>query len=281
MDSGFADFLDDLFNKQTCKERMQMMKINAIKPMVLVFISFWLYLIWAMPAYAAKSRVVILPFANYSGNSELDALKSGFYDLLLAALTNYVDIELIDRENLYRVIDEQSLSISGLQDGELRRVGTLLQANVFIKGGFFYLSHDLRVDVHVFDVESTRLLFSLNRTSPMAELSELVINLGQDIVKKMLGKAELARVYEIDECPEIGIHYMRGLGAFYSGLYEYAVAEFMQVLDIELGHADAHYWLARAYLENGETTHAKIEFKRFMKAFPMDELTVFIKKLMR
>jgi TolA-binding protein len=73
---------------------------------------------------------------------------------------------------------------------------------------------------------------------------------------------------------------MKGLGAFYSGLYDHAVAEFMQVLDQDPTHANARYWLAKSYLDSGEKAHAKIEFKRFLEAFPSDKRVAEINKIL-
>lgn len=58
---------------------------------------------------------------------------------------------------------------------------------------------------------------------------------------------------------------------FHSGLYDHAVAEFMQVIDLDPARADARKWLGNSYAAGGEHDHARIEFERFLKEFPNHE----------
>ena len=232
----------------------------------------------ALPAEATEHRVVVLPFTNSSNNKSLDSLEEGFSDLLMATLTNYEKINVVDREHLWKVINELGLSLSGIQAKEINRTGKLLQANRFVKGGFIEIKRRLNVNVHVFDVETSELLFSIKKTGDLKEVHELATALGEEVAHKLLSERPQKEPALIGKRPTVNVHYMKGLGAYHSGLFDLAVGEFMQVLDQDPAHVNARYWLGKSYWDGHNKDHARIEFELFLKDFPEDTRAPEIKK---
>lgn len=87
----------------------------------------------------------------------------------------------------------------------------------------------------------------------------------------------------IDAQPLINTHFMKGLGYYYNGLFDHAVAQFMQVIDLDPARADARLWLGKSYAAGGESEHARLEYQRFLRDFPdhddTDEVTTALAAL--
>ncbi|MCZ6872784.1 MAG: tetratricopeptide repeat protein [bacterium] len=251
-----------------------------LKPLYVSFVSVLFIFAWLHVAIGGENRVVVQPFTNVSGDRDLIALGEGFADLLSATLATYDEIQVVEREHLHNVVRELGYQLSGLKENDVKKIGNLLQANRFIKGGFVHVRGKLHINVHVFDIETTRLLTSLEREGELKNVHQLASSLAEELAFKLINNKSLSKPALMTEQPEVNLHYMKGLGAFYSGLYDHAIAEFMQVLDQDPTHANARYWLAKSYLEGGEKAHSKIEFKRFLEAFPSDKRVADIKKIL-
>lgn len=252
---------------------------RALQPIYVGLVSILFICGWAQIASGGESRVVVQPFTNASGDGNLIALGEGFSDLLIATLATYDEIQVVEREHLHLVVGELGRRLSGLNVNDLKRVGYLLQANRFIKGSFVHVGGKLRINVHVFDIETTRLLASFEREGKLKHVHQLASSIGEELALILRNGKPLAKPALIAAQPEVNLHYMKGLGAFYSGLYDHAIAEFMQVLDMDPSHANARYWLAKSYLDGGEKAHSRIEFKRFLEAFPSDKRAADIMKI--
>lgn len=259
------------------------MEINALKralqPIYVAVVSLLFICGWMQVATGGEIRVVVQPFTNASGDYDLDALGEGLADFLLVTLATYDEIQVVDREHLHHIVDELGHQFSGLNANDLKRVGNLLQANRLIKGSFVQIRGKLRINIHVFDIETTRLQVALAREGDVQRVDQLASSIGEAVALKLIEGTPLIKPALRSAHPELNLHYMKGLGAFYSGLYDHAIAEFMHVLDMDPGHANARYWLAKSYLDGGERAHSKIEFKRFLEAFPADKRVADIKRV--
>lgn len=260
------------------------MEINSLRrklqPLYVSLVSALFIFGGVQAAIGSENRVVVQPFTNASGDRDLIALGEGFSALLSATLATYDAIQVVDREHLHKVVRELGHQLSGFKEGDLKKIGKLLQANRFIKGSFVHIRGKLRINVHVFDIETTRLLSALEREGELKNVHQLASSLAEELAFKLVNDTSLSKPAFMTEQPEVNLHYMKGLGAFYSGLYDHAIAEFMQVLDNDPTHANARYWLAKSYLDGGEKAHSKIEFQRFLEAFPSDKRVADIKKFL-
>ena len=260
------------------------MEINSLRrklqPLGVSLVSLLFILGWVQTAMGGANRVVVQPFTNASGDRDFIALGEGFADLLAATLATYDKIQVVEREHLHNVVRELGYQLSGLQENDVKKIGNLLQANRLIKGGFVYVGGKLHINVHVFDIETTQLLASLAREGELKDVHQLASSLAEELAFKLITDNSLPKPALMAQQPAVNWHYMKGLGAFYSGLYDHAVAEFMQVLDKNPTHANARYWLAKSYLHGGEKAHSKIEFKRFLEAFPSDKRVAEIIKIL-
>ena len=234
-------------------------------------IFFSVILLFGVPlhgACAADNKIIVQPVANSSGDQNLDPLSRGFSDLLVTYLSSYGDLEILYREDLHKIWQELAQTTSGLQETDALRLGKLIQANKLIKGGFVKIDGAFQANVHVYDIETTQLLYSFKDTGAIEDVDMLASNIARAIAEKLLHVEHVIQAQPVDDQPKVNAHFMKGLGYYYSGLHDHAVTEFMQVLDSAPARADARMWLGKSYYESGEYGHAGIEFERFLEDFP-------------
>lgn len=218
-------------------------------------------------------RVVVLPFTNSTGQKQFDALSEGFADLLITSLSQYPEIVLVERDHLPQMLKEFENQLQGaLSNNQPINIGQTLGADRLITGGLTLIDSKLIVHAHVFDVETTQLLFSDKVVGTINTIDAT----REELAKKIVSEIKETHVSNgnvlIDPHPEVTLHFIRGLGYYYGNLFDHAIAEFMQVLYFEPNYAEARFWLGRSYYEDQAYDHADVEFHRFVKGFPEHSL---------
>jgi tetratricopeptide (TPR) repeat protein len=167
-----------------------------------------------------------------------------------------------------------------VEDEAKARVGHLLGAKYILTGGVTVFEEKLRINAHLFEVETTRVARSEEAEGKIEDLlkpvSELAGKLGKDLDLKLPELKES----EIDKSPEANLCFMRGLGYYYGSMPDHAIAEFMKALALKPDHARARYWNGVCYFDDKEYEHAKIEFDRFLKEFPKHEFAPRVKEML-
>jgi len=231
-------------------------------------IAFILVSLMTQTVSAADNRIIVQSIGNSSGDQRLDPLSDGFSDLLVAYLSAHEELEILYREDLHRLWQELARSRSGLASNDAMQVGKLIQANTLIKGGFVKVNGSFRANVHVYDIATAQLRYSFEESSEIEDVEELASSMAQHIAERIMNRGNKKTSMSVDSRPLINTHFMKGLGYYHNGLYEHAVAEFMQVIDLDPARADARMWLGKSYVAGGEHDHARIEFERFLQEFP-------------
>lgn len=233
-----------------------------------ILISLLLVSLVAQAALAAGNRIIVEPIANSSGDDNLDPLSSGFSDLLVAYLSGYEQLEILYRDDMHRLWQELAQRRSGLERTDTMRIGALIQANTLIKGGFVKINGDFQANVHVYDIATTQLRYSFEERDDIENVDVLAATMAQRVADKLLSRGNAVVPMPADAQPLVNGHFMKGLGYHFNGLYDHAVAEFMQVIDLDPSRADARLWLGKSYTAGEEYDHARIEFERFLQDFP-------------
>ncbi len=158
--------------------------------------------------------------------------------------------------------------MTGLEENNALKLGVLMQANKLIKGGFVKINGSFQANVHIYDIETTQLQYSIEKIGDIEDVDMIASNMARSIADKLLNGTNTSQSTSPDAQPLINTHFMKGLGYYYSGLYDHAVAEFMQVMDLDPARADARMWLGKSYYTSGEHDHAQIEYEKFLKDFP-------------
>jgi hypothetical protein len=214
-------------------------------------------LILTVGALAAEKITVAFIGMEASGVSEASA--SGIADTLLDALINTKRFEIVERERLTTLMEEQGLALSGCTTTEcFVQVGQLAGASKVVVGKVSKVGETYTANVRVVDVfvgkvelsesaESNSLDGLLSVTREMAgrlaasiPVVGTVVSVSEGTVKLDLGKQEGVKVGDVVELYRLGEEYYHpDTGAFLGrDIEELGEAEITKVLADELSEAE-------------------------------------------
>ena len=213
--------------------------------------------------------VVVLPFENSTGTERYEVLENLVMELLSNALNKVKDIKVVERQKLYQIADEQKLSLTGLLDEKNQiEIGKVFGANSIIYGGCAKNNSNLKINAHIFDLSTAKLVRSEEIEGNETEIIRLINELSTKLVKDLDKEKPKSNGGETVTWVPENAHFVKGLEYYYGCLYDQAITEFMNVLQSEPVHVDAVYWRGWAYFENKELSHARVDFERVVKLFP-------------
>jgi len=199
------------------------------------------------PYLQAQQRVWVAPFQAL--NDDQDNIAEALRDLSEVYLSQLTDQAVVDRASTDNLLREQDLSSRGLVNAETRlEVGKLMGATVILSGDVGLDDETILVSMELIEVESSRVLSSVNESgniNALAELtSRLITKLGPDLGKRF----PALRASEVDKAPVFRFHFMRALSLYYAGRYQRALGYFLQsASDPELFFF-ARLWIVDCYL---------------------------------
>jgi TolB-like protein len=212
--------------------------------------------------------ILILPFDNATADPELDGATAGIPDLITAFLVPGSElIRVVDRDALEAIFNEASLDWQKVTTAPLEK-RRLLLANVVLRGSISGTAQHLRLQLFLHDLETTRLLESLELDGRATELLTLCKKASERLAVAMKVELEPQPELEVDGDPEVSLAMLQGLGHFHNGDPAAAVSRFFDVLELDANHEAGRYWLARSFIEAGMKGHARIEMGEYSKRFP-------------
>jgi TolB-like protein len=219
------------------------------------------------------SVICIAPLSNNTGDKQYDALAEGFADILAATLSEQKTVKVVERQRLNNLLVEQNLSLLGLTDSATAvKVGKLLKADHIFVGGIAKPEKIFIINVHAYEIETARLVAS----EQVQGKPEEIVPATYDLVNKLCEKLNLPLKpidpNDIDKNPNASIHFIRGLGFYYSGNFDNAIVEFIKTQDLDPASDKAGYWMALCFMETGEYKHALIELEGLLARFPESPL---------
>jgi hypothetical protein len=131
-----------------------------------------------------------------------------------------------------------------------------------ISGSFVKQGQDLLITMRASDLESGMVTATAEARGPAGHVGRLVSDLYRRLARDLGRRLPDLRADQIDEVPLSNLHFMRGLGYYYSARYNQALAAFLQATR-EKPLADiSRLWLANSYLAQEEYDHAYLELTR-------------------
>jgi len=219
-----------------------------------------LHLAWAGER---PTRIWILPFDNPKAAASLEYLEEVLPALLTVAMSHSEEHAVVDRRHVNQVLAEQSLTLKGLVAQDARhRVGKLLGATVMITGSFVERGQDLVITARASDVETAVVVATAQAQGSAGQLGRLLGEVYRQLARGLGGQLPDLRSDPIDEAPLSNLHFMRGLGYYFSARHNQALAEFLQAAREEPLTDIARLWLANAYLAQEQYGHAYLELRR-------------------
>lgn len=153
-----------------------------------------LALLWATPGLATETQpqvarklrptVAVLYFGFGGGDAELEVLRKGLAQMLISDLAAVPSVDVVERERLQAVLDEQKLGkVLKLDPATSARVGKLLGARYLVLGDYFGLGKALRADARLVDVETGKILGSLGANGPADDFLGVEQKLAEGLTK--------------------------------------------------------------------------------------------------
>jgi TolB-like protein len=144
-------------------------------------------LLWLCPALAlADTRVpvVVLYFDNNTANREYDVLRKGLADMLITDLSASQQLQVVEREKLESLVGELKLQKSKFFDAATaRKVGQMVGARYAVTGAFAAFDPELRLDVRLLEVETSKVVASQS----VRGAKDKLFDLEAELVQKFLG----------------------------------------------------------------------------------------------
>lgn len=155
------------------------------KTLVFFFCCAWGVLSSALPAPAI--RLAIVDFQNLTTQPKFDYLSSAIPQLLVTDLKPAKKIELIERSQLDKVLQEHQLGQSGAVDEKTAvKIGQLVGANHLLLGAVFQTDDLIRLDARLVEIASGRITLAEKvTTSKDNDLIDAIDELATLIMAKL------------------------------------------------------------------------------------------------
>jgi TolB-like protein len=162
---------------------------------------FLLFFFFSFLSSFAQPTLGVLDFDNNSlaDRQRLEPLRKGLAQMFSSELGELQGLNLVERADLLRVIEEMKLAQAGMIDEKIaQQVGKLVGAQHLLLGSFVYLPNGkIRLDARVVEVETGRILKAGEATGKENQLFDLVKTLNKKLVKELalrLSASEMAKL---------------------------------------------------------------------------------------
>ncbi|NOY85419.1 MAG: hypothetical protein GXO96_11485 [Nitrospirae bacterium] len=184
--------------------------------------------------------VAVLPFSNNSITHSVHTkgLERTVTDRIVAHLAGSIEITLIDREAIEKVLNELSLSSQGMTEAEGRlTLGKLLGANYLILGEYSEIVENLRLDARIVEVQSGRVVGSDSVQGRVKARRELETTFSKKVSSRLLSKVGIIRKTGALSA----LDYLRmGIQFEKKQEFEKALTQYKKALSIEPENQQAH-----------------------------------------
>jgi len=142
------------------------------------------------PSAFAKDTVAVLYFDSSDANPELSGLKVGLAQMLITDLTGDPKFDVVEREQLQAILDEQKLGHDGITSPETAaKIGKLLGAQKMLMGGYFKMGAVFRVDARMVDVETSKIIAAKGINGRMEDFMSMEAELASFAAHALQGTA--------------------------------------------------------------------------------------------
>lgn len=113
----------------------------------------------SLPPAPGKKALVVMYFENQSNSPDLDWLREGLADMLIADLSRAQKLTVLSRQQLYLLIERSGhKQTDKLQLDEALEIAHKSQADVIVLGSFARLGEKIRIDVQLHDARDGQSL---------------------------------------------------------------------------------------------------------------------------
>jgi len=193
-------------------------------------------------------RVAVLDFNGFmmgEGGGSV-ALGKAIAAMLVTEFSGREGLQVVERQELRALLDEQDLSMSGRMDeSQAIEIGRLLGVQYVLLGAVTSIVDQLRMDIRAVDVETSEIVTVLKKTDRTSELFSVVVALADDFSNE-LDLVPPSQRPEIEAIPVAAtIEFSRAVDFEDRGDTEQAIQHYEATLRIYENHRDARRALER------------------------------------
>ncbi len=167
-----------------------------------LFKLFFFLLFISYSSSFAQPTLGVLDFDNNSlaDRQRLEPLRKGLAQMFSSELGQLQGLNLVERADLLRVIEEMKLAQAGMIDEKTaQQVGKLVGAQHLLLGSFVYLPNGkIRLDARIVAVETGRILKAGEATGKENQLFDLVKALNKKLIKELALQLSASEIAKLD-----------------------------------------------------------------------------------
>lgn len=225
----------------------------------------------ALPS--SKPSVVVMPFSNNSGDTDLGHLSLGLSVMLTTDLSQSRYVSVVREDRLFSsLLDLGLLNAKTFSAKDLREVATELDASHIIQGSYIKIGKTFRIDVDVIEAQSMKSVGTCKVEDFETSLSSLIDELTKKI-KSYLNLTDEAFAHDIDERvekvttdhPQAYRLYIEGRNFHNRDAYEKSIASMEKALEIDPEFALALRSISESYNNLGLLSKSREYAERALK----------------
>jgi TolB-like protein len=204
--------------------------------------------VFAKDAIPGKETLSILYFDNLTKNKEYDWLSNGITDMLISDIAETGAIDVVERANLKKVLDEQQLSMSGLiDDKKALELGKLMSAAKLIYGSYIIQGKIVIINGKITDTESGKIITAFSVKGAVESILSLQNELSQK-TKTALGIKDSRPLMPVQEYSfEAVKKYYQGIDLLDKGAAEDARKKFEEATRIDPTYIKPYQGIEESY----------------------------------
>ena len=196
----------------------------------------------------AKDTVSVLYFDNTAKNQEYAWLSKGIADMLISDIAGRGAVDVIERENLKKVLDEQQLSLTGLvDDKKALELGKLLSASKLIYGSFIIKGNAVIINGKLTETQSGKITAAFTSQGALGSVLSVKNDFSRKI-RKALGIEITEEPAKEEETPLLAIkNYYQGLDLLDRGAVDDARKKFEEATRIDPYYLKPYQGIEESY----------------------------------
>ena len=212
----------------------------------------------ARPAANEHKVLAVLNFNNLSDDHSLDWLDHGVPEMLVTNLAQVPGLEVLSTERVSSALQRMGKSSDHVDPAVAQEAARNAGADAFVTGALLKTGPtQLRVDVRVLDARSGQILYSdkLDADSPQ-KIFGMVDDLTSRVAQKFVAGGMPEKGPSIQDASTSNIeaykHYQKGRDYAARFLFEDAIREYEQAVQLDPQFALAYLWMADALSQEGD-----------------------------